>query len=59
MTWDSSKRFRQALANAWKQEPLGDLEKIRAIETAVALDLLPAVEIDTMLEETGRGYSSV
>jgi predicted 2-oxoglutarate/Fe(II)-dependent dioxygenase YbiX len=50
---------RQALANARKREPLGDLEKkIQAIRAAAACDLSPAVEIDTMLAEVERGYIS-
>jgi uncharacterized sporulation protein YeaH/YhbH (DUF444 family) len=50
---------RQALANARRREPLGDVEKkLRAIRAAAAHQVGPAVDIETMLAEIERGYLS-
>jgi hypothetical protein len=50
---------RQALAHARRREPLGDVEKkLAAIRAAAAHCAEPAVDIDTMLAEIERGYTS-
>ncbi|MBZ5679661.1 MAG: antitoxin [Acidobacteriia bacterium] len=49
---------RQALALARRREPLGDIEKkLEAIRTAARHEF-PAGDIDSMLAEIERGYSS-
>ncbi|MFZ1142958.1 MAG: hypothetical protein ABR881_07915 [Candidatus Sulfotelmatobacter sp.] len=49
---------RQALALARCREPLGDVEKkLKAIRTAARHES-PTSDIDTMLAEIERGYSS-
>ncbi|MGA8762731.1 MAG: hypothetical protein WB562_07690 [Candidatus Sulfotelmatobacter sp.] len=49
---------RQALVQARRREPLGDVEKkLEAIRTAARYES-PTSDIDTMLAEIERGYSS-
>ncbi|MFZ0958439.1 MAG: hypothetical protein WAN60_19005 [Candidatus Sulfotelmatobacter sp.] len=49
---------RQALAWARRREPLGDVEKKLAAIRAAARHESPTSDIDTMLAEIERGYSS-
>jgi hypothetical protein len=51
---------RQALGQARREQPLGDVEKkLAAIRRAAALNVGgPAVDIDTMLAEIEQGYLS-
>ena len=49
---------RQALSHARRREPLGDVEKKLAAIRAAARHEFPAGEIDSMLAEIERGYSS-
>jgi hypothetical protein len=49
---------RQALAQARRQEPLGDVEKKLAAIRKAALYESPTSDIDTMLAEIESGYLS-
>jgi hypothetical protein len=49
---------RQALALARRREPLGDVEKKLEAIRAAARHEFPAGDIDSMLAEIERGYSS-
>jgi hypothetical protein len=51
---------RQALGQARREQPVGDVEKkLAAIRTAAALNVGgPAVDIETMLAEIEKGYLS-
>ena len=49
---------RQALAQARRQEPTGDVEKKLAAIRAAAKHEFPAGDIETMLAEIERGYLS-
>jgi hypothetical protein len=49
---------RQALAHARRREPLGDVEKKLEAIRAAARHEFPAGDIDSMLAEIERGYSS-
>jgi hypothetical protein len=50
---------RQALAQARRREPVGDVEKkLAAVRAAAAHNAEPAVDIDTMLAEIEQGYTS-
>lgn len=47
---------RQALAQARRHEPIGDVEKKLAAVRAAARHEFPAPDIETMLAEIERGY---
>jgi hypothetical protein len=49
---------RQALANARRREPVGDVEKKLAAIRAAARYESPTADIDTMLAEIEQGYLS-
>ncbi len=49
---------RQALANARREEPVGDVEKKLAAIRAAARHDFPAGDIETMLTEIEKGYLS-
>jgi hypothetical protein len=50
---------RQALAQARRSEPLGDVDKkLKAIRAAAAQSAGSAVDIETMLSEIEQGYGS-
>ena len=49
---------RQALARARRREPVGDVEKKLDAIRAAARHESPTADIDTMLAEIERGYSS-
>jgi hypothetical protein len=48
---------RQALRNAFRQEPLGDRDRKLASIRAAAVHQFPTGDIDQILEEIARGYA--